>query len=37
MLRTRLLPEKRSRFLADWMESLRKKADIEDNRDLFYR
>jgi parvulin-like peptidyl-prolyl isomerase len=37
MLRTRLLQEKRSRYLADWMESLRKNADIEDNRDLFFR
>lgn len=37
MLRTRLLQEKRNRFLADWMESLRKNADIEDKRDLFYR
>ena len=37
MLRTRLLQEKRNRFLADWMESLRKNAEIEDKRDLFYR
>jgi hypothetical protein len=37
MLRTRLLQEKRNRYLADWMESLRKNAEIEDKRDLFYR
>jgi peptidyl-prolyl cis-trans isomerase D len=37
MLRTRLLQEKRNRFLADWMDSLRKNAEIEDKRDLFYR
>jgi parvulin-like peptidyl-prolyl isomerase len=37
MLRTRLLQEKRNRFLSEWMESLRKSADIEDKRDLFYR
>ncbi len=37
MLRTRLLQEKRNRFLSDWMESLRKNAEIEDKRDLFYR
>jgi len=37
MLRTRLLQEKRNRYLADWMESLRKNAEIEDKRDMFYR
>lgn len=37
VLRTRLLQEKRSRYIAEWVEELRKKADIEDKRDLFFR
>jgi peptidyl-prolyl cis-trans isomerase D len=36
-LRTRLLQEKRNRYLSDWLAKLKEKADIEDNRDLFFR
>ncbi len=36
-LRTRLLQEKRSRFLSDWLAQLRERAEIEDHRDNFYR
>lgn len=32
-----LTQEKRSRFVSEWLEQLKKNADIEDNRDLFYR
>jgi peptidyl-prolyl cis-trans isomerase D len=37
MLRTRLLQEKRNRFFSDWLTALKEKADIEDNRDQFFR
>jgi len=36
-LKTRLLQEKRNRFLSDWLTALKEKADIEDNRDMFFR
>ncbi len=36
-LRTRLLQEKRNRFLSDWLTALKEKADIEDHRDMFFR
>jgi peptidyl-prolyl cis-trans isomerase D len=32
-----LLQEKRNRYLGEWMNTLREKADIVDNRDRFYR
>lgn len=34
-LRDRLLQEKRSRFFADWLQGLKEKAKIEDNRALY--
>jgi parvulin-like peptidyl-prolyl isomerase len=34
-LRDRLLQEKRSRFFSEWLQGLKEKADIEDNRALF--
>jgi len=37
MLKSRLLQEKRNRFLSDWLTKLKEKADIEDDRDLFFR
>ncbi len=37
MLKSRLLQEKRNRFLSDWLSMLKEKADIEDQRDLFFR
>lgn len=37
MLKSRLLQEKRNRFLSDWLTMLKEKADIEDNRDMFFR
>jgi peptidyl-prolyl cis-trans isomerase D len=36
-LRSRLLQEKRNRFVSDWLTQLKEKADIEDHRDKFYR
>ena len=36
-LRGRALQEKRSQVLTAWLEDLRRAADIEDHRDLFYR
>jgi parvulin-like peptidyl-prolyl isomerase len=36
-IRDRLLQEKRNRYLGEWMNALKEKADIVDNRDLFYR
>ncbi|MBK7258691.1 MAG: peptidylprolyl isomerase [Ignavibacteriae bacterium] len=37
MIKSRLLQEKRNRFLSDWLTSLKEKADIEDHRDQFFR
>jgi peptidyl-prolyl cis-trans isomerase D len=36
-LKTRMLQEKRNRFISDWLASLKDKADIEDHRDRFFR
>jgi len=36
-LRSQVLTEKRNRVLSEWTEDLKKKADIVDNRDTFYR
>ncbi|MCC6398449.1 MAG: hypothetical protein IT282_15650, partial [Bacteroidetes bacterium] len=36
-LKSRLLQEKRNRFLSDWLAMLKEKADIEDMRDQFFR
>jgi parvulin-like peptidyl-prolyl isomerase len=36
-LRNSITQEKRSRFLTQWLDDLKKAADIEDNRVLFYR
>jgi hypothetical protein len=36
-VKTRLLQERRSMFLAQWLEQLKQNADIEDHRDLYYR
>ena len=36
-LKTRLLQEKRNRFLSDWLTALKEKADIVDHRDMFFR
>jgi parvulin-like peptidyl-prolyl isomerase len=35
--RTQMLQEKRDRFLRDWLAKLKDDADIEDNRDIFFR
>jgi len=32
-----MLQEKRSQFLSQWIENAKKEADIEDNRELFFR
>lgn len=37
VLKTRLLQEKRNRFLSDWLTMLKERADIDDRRDLFFR
>jgi len=37
ILRSRMMQEKRSRFLADWLGKLKEQADIEDHRDIFFR
>lgn len=36
-IRNMLFQEKRNRFLDKWIADLKKNADIEDNRNLFYR
>ncbi len=36
-LHSRLLQEKRGRYITDWIEKLKANADIEDHRDLFFR
>ncbi|MEE9225101.1 MAG: peptidylprolyl isomerase [Bacteroidota bacterium] len=36
ILRDQILSEKKTRFLTEWIEDLKKKADIEDFRDRFY-
>lgn len=37
ILRTQMLQEKRNKYVAEWLAKLKETADIEDNRDLFYR
>lgn len=37
MLATQLVTEKRQRVLTQWLAKLKETADIEDNRDQFYR
>jgi parvulin-like peptidyl-prolyl isomerase len=37
ILVTQILQGKKNQFLSDWLEQLKKKADIEDNRDIFFR
>ena len=36
-LRDQILQEKRNRMFSDWITALRDKADIEDNREKFFR
>jgi peptidyl-prolyl cis-trans isomerase D len=36
-LRNQLLQEKKSRFLSDWIAKLKENADIEDDRENFFR
>ena len=36
-LYTQMVQEKRNQFLSQWLEELKKDADIEDNRELFFR
>ncbi len=37
MMATQMVTEKRQRVLAQWLAKLKETADIEDNRDLFFR
>lgn len=37
MLSTQLLQEKKQRVLSQWLEKLKESADIEDNREVFFR
>ncbi|HTR81704.1 MAG TPA: peptidylprolyl isomerase [Bacteroidota bacterium] len=37
ILAAQMLQEKKQRIIADWLEKLREKADIQDYRDQFYR
>lgn len=36
-IRSQLMTDKRTRFLTDWSDQLKKSADIVDNRDQFYK
>lgn len=36
-IRNQLLQDKRSRYVAEWLAKLKETANIEDNRDQFYR
>lgn len=36
-LRDQITQEKRSRFVTEWLEHLKKNATIEDNREMFFR
>ena len=36
-LRGQLLRDERGRFFSEWLDNLKKSADIVDNRDVFYR
>ncbi len=37
ILSAQMLQEKKQRIVADWLEKLKEKAEIEDLRDMFYR
>ncbi len=37
ILENQILQTKKNQFISDWLEDLKKKAEIEDNRDLFFR
>lgn len=37
MLASQTLQTKKSQFLSEWLEQLRKNAEIKDNRDLYFR
>ena len=37
ILAAQMLQEKKQRIVADWLEKLKEKANIEDLRDMFYR
>jgi parvulin-like peptidyl-prolyl isomerase len=37
LLQSRMVQEKKTRFLNEWLAKLRESADIEDHRDLFFR
>ncbi len=37
MLSTQILQTKKSQFLSEWLEQLKKNAEIKDNRDLYFR
>ncbi|MBW7889377.1 MAG: hypothetical protein H3C35_13655, partial [Bacteroidetes bacterium] len=37
MIAAQILQEKKQRILSAWMEGLKEKADIVDNRDIFFR
>ena len=36
-IEAQILQEKKSRFMSDWMAKIKEDADIEDNRDTFFR
>lgn len=37
LMRAQLLRDERNRFFTEWLDQLKKSADIVDNRDVFYR
>lgn len=37
VLRQQLIQIKKNQLISEWLESLKKKADIEDNRDMYFR
>ncbi len=37
ILASRMIQEKRSRYIQDWLQQLKDQASIEDHRDLFFR
>ncbi len=37
ILKTQILTDRRTRYVREWSDNLKKSADIVDNRDLFYR
>ncbi len=37
MFKKQILQTKKSQFISEWLEQLKKNADIEDNRDMFFR